>query len=152
MFNPDPANWSDPGKDQMCPDIRQGSHGLWSCPDRFPPSSLIIELVVLGFFTFGSTLQRKGRYREHGFTMPGAGVRHRITVPAVMTGSFLSMFGAPAGFTCVHPLNDIIPAHAMPGPVALAPGEWLVGASHLKKEVSTCFPQKPFMRGAIPDV
>jgi uncharacterized membrane protein YozB (DUF420 family) len=110
--------------------------------------SLIVELVVLGLLTFGYTLKRKKKFRQHGITMTTALVLHLITIFSWMIWSFISFLSA-GSVDYGNLLVIVILAHVTFGIIAASLGVWLVASWHLQTDVQKCFGRKRIMLTTI---
>jgi uncharacterized membrane protein YozB (DUF420 family) len=110
--------------------------------------SLIVELVVLGLLTFGYTLKRKKKFRQHGITMTTALVLHLITIFSWMIWSFTSFLSA-GSVDYGNLLVLVILAHVTFGIIAASLGVWLVASWHLQTDVQKCFARKRIMLTTI---
>jgi len=110
--------------------------------------SLIVELVVLGLLTFGYTLKRKKKFRQHGITMTTALVLHLVTIFSWMIWSFTSFLGA-GSVDYGNLLVLVVLAHVTFGIIAASLGVWLVASWHLQTDVQKCFGRKRIMLTTI---
>lgn len=113
-------------------------------------ASLVVEIVVLALVLYGYFLKRRQNFRRHGITMTSAVVLHTITIFVIMIPSFV--LALVPEFIVPKPLeliSIIALIHGITGILAISLGVWLVTSWHFRKDLSTCFKKKLFMRVTI---
>jgi uncharacterized membrane protein YozB (DUF420 family) len=109
---------------------------------------LVVEFVILGLLTFGYTLKRKQKYRQHGITMTSAVVLHLVTIFTWMIQTMIIYLSA-IQIDLGNVLQLTIFLHVILGTIAAALGVWLVASWHLQTDVQKCFARKRIMLTTI---
>jgi hypothetical protein len=109
-------------------------------------ASLIIQIIVLFFLTYGYLLKRKSNFRQHGIIMTIAVILHQTMVFYIMIPSFLiSIVPEYIASTPLEVISLVSLIHGILGIIALSLGIWLVAKWRFRQNVSSCFTRKNTM-------